>query len=366
MPAVRSGKQVGRGDPVGDPGVMDLVFRPHQALGHRLLRDQEGPRNLRGGQAGQRAQGERDPGLQAKRRMTGGYHQPPPILADAAGPPPLPTPLHGPAGIAGRRQHGCLPQFDRLGRAAAQPVQRPVARDRGQPGAGTARNAVARPSLQRLRERVLHALLGQVPAAGHADQRGDDPAPLLAERLGDGRGDVIRDGAGRHSVQNGLTSIVPNLDIGCLAATSIASSRSAHSITSKPAICSFVSANGPSATRTSPPRTRTVVASLTGRRRSPSTRTPRPPISSTQASVELTMSEVSSGLSSTDSSPQIITMYFIVPPRSGSPGTSSRRWPVATTTNEIVPDGQPPEDAGCCPVAILNMTWRERRRRGSP
>ena len=39
--------------------------------------------------------------------------------------------------------------------------------------------------------------------------------------------------------------MVPYQAVGCLDATSMASSRSAQSITSYPAICSLVSANGP-------------------------------------------------------------------------------------------------------------------------
>src|SRR5262249_7706286 len=253
-----------------------------------------------------------------------GEHQPKPVVADAAVIPWVP------AGIVGRRQRGCLPQLDGLGRAAAQPVESPVARHGRQPGPGAARNALGGPGLQRLRERVLRALLGQVPVAGHPDQGGDDPSPFLAERLRDGGADVVgpavawtdkaRTGVRcRQSVQNGLTSIVPPyLATGCFEATSIASSRSAHSITSNPAICSVVSANGPSATSTSPSRTRTVVASLTGRRPWPNRRTPRPSISSTQAWVELSSSACSSGVSSTDSSRQIISRYFMAPPRSRS------------------------------------------------
>ncbi|MCP9950621.1 hypothetical protein LUX39_21920 [Actinomadura madurae] len=49
----------------------------------------------------------------------------------------------------------------------------------------------------------------------------------------------------------------------------MASSRSAHSTITMPPTTSFVSANGPSETSVSPSRTRTVVASTTGRSRAP-------------------------------------------------------------------------------------------------
>src|SRR5215468_3058482 len=184
-----------------------------------------------------------------------------------------------------------------------------VARHRGQPRARAARDAVARPGLHGLREGVLSALLGQVPIAGHPDQGGHDAPPLLPERFGDRRADLRA-----HSTQNGLTSSFPKLATGCLDATSMASSRSAQSMMSYPAICSLVSANGPSAISTSPPRTATVVASLTGRSSLPSSRIPRRSISSTQAPVNGPICALSSGLSSTDSSAQTSIMYFTVPP----------------------------------------------------
>ena len=75
-------------------------------------------------------------------------------------------------------------------------------------------------------EGVLRALLGQVPVTGQTDERGHDPAPLVPEDLGDDRLDV-----GPHISQIGLTSIDPNAAPGMAAATSMASSRSAHSTT---------------------------------------------------------------------------------------------------------------------------------------
>src|SRR5215204_3454031 len=71
------------------------------------------------------------------------------------------------------------------------------------------RDAVTRPGLQRPREGVLGALLGQVPVAGRPDQGRDDPSPLLAERVGDRRL-YLR----LHPSQIGLTSITPNSATG--------------------------------------------------------------------------------------------------------------------------------------------------------
>jgi hypothetical protein len=86
----------------------------------------------------------------------------------------------------------------------AQPVDGAVARRGGEPRAGIARDAVAVPSLDRAREGVLRALLGEIPVGGLADQSGDDASPLVAEGLGDCGLDV-----GGYISQVGLTSIVP-------------------------------------------------------------------------------------------------------------------------------------------------------------
>src|SRR5262249_46971307 len=147
---------------------------------------------------------------------------------------------------------------------------------------------------------VLGALLGEVPVAGHADEVGDDPAPVGPERLVDGGLRVA------HISQIGRTSTAPTLTIGTLEATSTASSRSRHSTTKKPAICSLVSAKGPSATTRSPLRLRTVVAALVGRRRSCATRTPRAARSSEKAVNAARSSACSSGerASACSSSPQ--------------------------------------------------------------
>ena len=104
-------------------------------------------------------------------------------------------------------------------------VDGPVARHRREPRAGAARDAVTGPALQRGREGILRALLGEVPVAGQPDQGGDDPAPLGVERLGHCGLDI-----GRHISQIGLTSTEPSLAPGMREATSMASSRSLQSM----------------------------------------------------------------------------------------------------------------------------------------
>src|ERR1700761_5984077 len=173
----------------------------------------------------------------------------------------------------------------------AQTVDRPVLGDGRQPRARAVRDAVRGPAPQSLREGLLSAFLGQVPVAGAPNEGRDDAPPFLRERLRDRRA-----GVGSQSAANGRTSSEPIRATGCLPATSIASSRSAHSRMSKPAISSLVSANGPSVSTTSPPRTRTVVALSLRCSSWPRTRTPRPSISSTHASVSGPMFFVDSGV----------------------------------------------------------------------
>ena len=123
-------------------------------------------------------------------------------------------------------------------------------------------------------------------------------------------------------VWNGRSSSRPNRAIGCCDAMAIASSRSAHSRMSKPAIHSRVSANGPSVTSTLPPRLRTVVASATGRSASPITRAPLASWRSTQSSTSSNFGSPEGGSGSV--SVQTNIMYFM----SGSFG----RFDVVTPT----------------------------------
>ena len=111
---------------------------------------------------------------------------------------------------------------------AAEPVERAVARRRGEPGAGSARDAVPGPPFQRPGEGILRALLGEVPVARDPDQGGDDTTPLLPERTGDRFLGLQRHGPGYMS-QIGRTSTEPTAAPGIRDATSIASSRSLHS-----------------------------------------------------------------------------------------------------------------------------------------
>jgi hypothetical protein len=69
---------------VGDPGIADLALGADQALGHGGLRDQAGAGDLGGGQAGERAQRQGDPGFELPRRVTAGEDQAQLVVPDAA------------------------------------------------------------------------------------------------------------------------------------------------------------------------------------------------------------------------------------------------------------------------------------------
>lgn len=64
---------------------------------------------------------------------------------------------------------------------SAQSVDRVPARRGGDPGYGGGGHARAGPVLERLRERVMQRLLGEIEVAEDADQRGEDATRLLAE-----------------------------------------------------------------------------------------------------------------------------------------------------------------------------------------
>ncbi len=168
---------------------------------------------------------ERDLRVARQRGMTAREDQPQAIVFDA-------TVLHSAvvtvAGITsggriGPGEHGHLLELGGTGRGAAEPVERAVARGGGEPGRRTVRDPVAGPRLERPRERVLRALLGEVPVAGHPDEGRDDATPIRAKGGDDGRLDLTGRG---YISQIGLTSIVPVRAPGIFAAISIASSRS--------------------------------------------------------------------------------------------------------------------------------------------
>ena len=220
-------QQIGGRHPVRDARVADLPLGAHEPLRHRLLVDEERAGDLRGGEAGERAQRQRDPGLDRQGRVAAGEHQPQPVVRHRPPPPRrvgLVLRLRQRASDRSRLVSAARRRIRSMARLRAAVVSH-AAVLRGTPSTGQRG--------QRLGERLLGALLGEVPVAGDADQRRDHPSPLVPERLVDGGARVPRAAVrSLYSDQNGLTSISPARAIGCSAAISIASSRSLQSRTS--------------------------------------------------------------------------------------------------------------------------------------
>jgi hypothetical protein len=240
---------VGR-DPIRDSGVADLALGPHESLGERRLRNEEGPGDLRRREATQRAQRERNAGVYRQRRMATGEDQPQPIIRDRA---------HAGFSFDDRVGVDCL-ELGLDGRFALEellllgerpptpdPVDRPVPGGRRDPCPGVVGYAASRPRLERGEEGLLDRLLGEIEVTQDADQGCDRPALLLAEdavddgvRIGclghaPGRQPLAPAAAGSTASpddvsQTGRTSIEPSRAPGIFAASSIASSRSRASI----------------------------------------------------------------------------------------------------------------------------------------
>ncbi len=210
------GQQVRGRDPVGDAGVADLLLRPHEPLGHRRLGDEEGAGDLGRREPDEGPQRERDACLEPERGVTAGEDQTEPVVLHAAA--VRLDRLRRPGSSAASTATSCslaVPTDARRSRSIARLRAVVVSHAPG------ARDAVAGPAFQGPREGVLRALFGEVPVAGHADERGDDLAPVVDERGRDRRLDV-----GGYISQIGLTSIEPPFALGILAAMSMASSRS--------------------------------------------------------------------------------------------------------------------------------------------
>src|SRR5437763_2826613 len=105
-------------------------------------------------------------------------------------------------------------------------VNGPVTGTREQPGAWVIGNAIARPPFGGHRERLLSGLLGEVEVAEETDQRGEHPAPLLAEDLLQRRYRSTSERTSEGCSTTGRTSMAPpSRTAGIREASSIASSR---------------------------------------------------------------------------------------------------------------------------------------------
>ena len=172
-----------RGQPWGEvaaPGNLEGNVRfgegalgPHDALGDGRHRDEEGARDLFGGQAAEQAQREGDPGLGGEHRVASGEHEAQQIVADGI--------------VDGRVEHrdrlllshrqlvAELGVFAVEQLVASQQVDRPMLGGGHEPGARVVRHARLRPPLERDDQRVLGQVFGEPDVAHHACQAGDEP-----------------------------------------------------------------------------------------------------------------------------------------------------------------------------------------------
>jgi hypothetical protein len=141
-------------------------------------------RDLGRRQAAHHPQRQRHLRVGRQRRMTAGEDEPQPLIGHARG--------HGllAAGLVilseGQRPQRGKPRLVVAAHALmAEPIDGPVARNGHDPRHRVTRDARARPTLQRRRERVLDRLLGEVPVADRADQRRDRPPKMFAEQAVD-------------------------------------------------------------------------------------------------------------------------------------------------------------------------------------
>ena len=205
------GQQVGRRDAERDPGRPDLALRAHEPLRHRRLGDEERARDLVRPEPAQRAQRQRDLGIERERRMTAGEDELEPLVGDR-------RLVHGrPRCCAARRAGGSSRASVRSRRMRSIARLRAVVTSQARGWAGV---TVPRPALGGDRERLLGGLLGELEVAEEADQAGEDASPLVAE-------DLLED---RYRSTTGRTSTAPpRRAAGMRDASSIAESRSSAS-----------------------------------------------------------------------------------------------------------------------------------------
>ena len=178
-----------------DARVADLVLGPGQPLAHGLRRDEEGQRDLVGGQAAQGAQGKRHLRLEGEGRMTAGEDQLQPFVRDGGGVVHEGLRWLWPGlEVAGQQRR--LARQDLL---AAQLVDGAVARGRDQPADGVGRLPVAWPPFGGDGERVGGRVFGEVDVAEDPDQSGQHAAPLVAEDSVKRHRSVPREWAGPRS-----------------------------------------------------------------------------------------------------------------------------------------------------------------------
>ena len=179
--ARRAARSSPRGSFEGNVGLGQGLLGAHDALRHGRFGDQEGARDLVGGETAEHAQGQGDPRLGGQHRVAGGEHQPQHVVADV-----LVDGLQHRVVLGVRVELAGLEVAADLLLFAAEPLVSPDQVDGAvfggghEPGPRVVRDTRLRPLLQRGDERVLGEFLGEADVAHDArdacDQsRGLDP-----------------------------------------------------------------------------------------------------------------------------------------------------------------------------------------------
>ena len=168
---------VGR-QPERHAGGRDLLLRASDPRRDRRLLHEQHLGDLGSGQAAHQPQGQRQLGVACQGRVAAGEDQTQRVGRHGF----LRIGLHR---LLDEEQRELAPQ----GLLATQPVQRLPLRDGGQPPRGVVGYAV-RPAAQRLHERVLRAVLGEVDVTREAHRRRQDRGPVASMRLLDATSDV--------------------------------------------------------------------------------------------------------------------------------------------------------------------------------
>ena len=153
-----------------DAGVADLSLCPDEPLRERRLRHEKGAGDLGRRETADEAQRQRDLCLRRKCRVAAGEDQLEPFVGNRQ-PPRLPG-----APPRGRAAPSCVRASARGG-SGRSPRLRAVATIHAP---GLRRNPVARPTLGRLHEGVLHRVLGEVEVTEDAAEDRDRAGALVA------------------------------------------------------------------------------------------------------------------------------------------------------------------------------------------
>ncbi len=170
---------------VRDARIPDFALRPHQPLCHRRARDQERPRDFVGIQTTQRAQGQRDLCLGRQRRVAAGENQPKAVVGNLLR--IVVGFLRGPD----EARHYIGLQFFLKPPLAPHAVDGLVASRLDDPSSWEFGHAGRWPLVHGGRKGFLSRLFGRIEVAEEPNQRGDDPAPVGAIDLFQGRGDIL-------------------------------------------------------------------------------------------------------------------------------------------------------------------------------